>query len=89
MRRAYNRAMSTVRELLNRLRWDPQAVPHAVVLMVRSRESGVERLREIDFGAVVEILPGGVMVADGTFLPYHRVVTVRRGEEVVWRSGQR
>ncbi len=81
--------MGTVRALLNRLRWDPQAARDGVVLTVRTREGGLEQLREIGFGAIVEILPRGLTVADGTFLPYHRVVRVRRGEEVVWGSGQR
>lgn len=81
--------MGTARALLNRLRWDPQAARDDVVLTVRSREDGAERLREVDFTAVVGILPRGFTLADGTFLPYHRLVTVRVGEEVVWRSGHR
>ena len=78
--------MSTVREVLNRLRWDPRGGPEVVVLAVRVREGGTESIEEIEFASVVEILPGGVTVADGTFLPYHRVVTVRCGREVLWRS---
>lgn len=78
--------MPTVREVLNRLRWDPRGGPEVVVLAVRVREGGTENIEEIEFASVLEILPGGVTVADGTFLPYHRVVTVRRGGEVLWRS---
>ena len=80
--------MPTVREVLNRLRWDPRGGPEAVVLAVRVRMGGTESIEEIEFTSVLEILPGGVTVADGTFLPYHRVVTVRRGEEVLWRGGK-
>jgi len=78
--------MPTVREVLNRLRWDPRGGPEVVVLAVRVREGGTENIEEIEFASVLEILPGGVTVADGTFLPYHRVVAVRRGVEVLWRS---
>jgi len=58
------------------------------VLEVRVREGGQERVQEVRFEEVSEIMPAGVTVADGTFLPYHRVATVRRGLEVVWRSGR-
>jgi uncharacterized protein (UPF0248 family) len=79
----------TLRELLNRLRWDANAASEAVVLTMRSREGGVEKLEETVFDSVAAILPGGVTLADGTFVPYHRVVSVRRGGEVLWKSGGR
>jgi uncharacterized protein (UPF0248 family) len=81
--------MPTVRELLNRLRWDPRGEPGTVVLAVRVREGAVEGIEEIDFASVSEILAGGVTVADGTFHPYHRVVSVKRGGQVLWHSSQR
>jgi uncharacterized protein (UPF0248 family) len=81
--------MGTLRELLNRLRWDRNAGSEGVVLTVRSREGSVEKVEELAFDSVVAILAGGVTVADGTFLPYHRVVSVRRGEEALWKSGGR
>ncbi len=78
-----------MRELLNRLRWDPGAGPERVVLEVRVRESGEERIEEMRFEDVAQILPTGVTVAGGTFLPYHRVMAVRRKGEVLWRRGRR
>jgi uncharacterized protein (UPF0248 family) len=80
--------MATLRDVLNRLRWDPHGGTGAVVLSVRVREDGAEGIEEIGFDSVIEILPGGVTVAGGVFLPYHRIVAVRRGEEVVWRDGK-
>ena len=74
-----------VRDVLNRLRWDVRSEPAAVVLVVRHREGGREVLGELPFAAVVEILAGGVTVADGTYLPYHRVTAVSRGDETLWR----
>ena len=76
----------TLRELLNRLRWDAGADHEGVVLAVRTREGGVETVEPVAFSEIVEILPGGVTVADGTFVPYHRIVTVRRGGETLWRA---
>jgi uncharacterized protein (UPF0248 family) len=79
----------TVREVLNRLRWDARTEHRGVVVMVRSRNGGVERVERVAFSAIVDILAGGVTVADGTFLPYHRVVAVRRGGEMLWPSEER
>jgi uncharacterized protein (UPF0248 family) len=52
------------------------------------REGAVESIEEIEFASVSEILAGGVTVADGTFHPYHRLVCVKRGEEVLWHSSR-
>ena len=76
--------MATVRELLNRLRWDAGARPEGVVIEVRTREAGEERVEPVPFGSVLEVLPAGVVVAGGAFLPYHRFVRVSRGGEVLW-----
>lgn len=79
----------TVRELLNRLRWDPHAPGEGVVLVLRVRMEGRETVQDLPFEAVGEILPAGVLSLDGTFLPYHRIVAVRRGVEWLWRSPER
>jgi len=80
--------MATLREVLNRLRWGSPGGTGAVVLSVRVREGGAEGIEEIGFDSVVEILPLGVTVASGVFLPYHRIVAVRCGEEVLWLGGK-
>lgn len=79
----------TVRELLNRLRWDSHAASDEVVLLLRVRVEGRETIQELSFEAVGEILPAGVLSRDGTFLPYHRVVAVRRGADWLWRAPER
>ena len=76
--------MNAVREVLNRLRWDEAAERADVVVEVRTRESGAERVAAVPYDALVEILPNGVTLAGETFLPYHRFVRVRRGAEVLW-----
>ena len=74
--------------MLNRLHWDQRGESDAVVLGVRVREGEVESIEEVNFVSVIEILPGGVTVAGGTFHPYHRLVSVKRGEEVLWHSSR-
>ena len=86
--RSYNRDVggNQLRELLNRLRWDPARGGEGVVLGYRSRVLGEEREVEIPFAHVADVLAEGVVLANDTFLPYHRVVVVRRGSETLWRS---
>ncbi|MCU0291863.1 MAG: DUF504 domain-containing protein [Thermoanaerobaculaceae bacterium] len=79
----------TVRELLNRLRWDSHAESGGVALLLRVRVEGRETIQELPFDAIGEILPAGVLSQDGTFLPYHRVVAVRRGAAWLWRAPER
>ena len=76
--------MATLRELLNRLRWDAGSRPEGVVLEVRDRRDGEERIEPVPFAAVTEVLPAGIIAAGGVFLPYHRIVRVRRGGELLW-----
>ncbi len=76
-----------MRDVLNRLRWDAAVERRGVVIEVRTRAQGVERIEAVAFEGVTGIVPGGVELADGTYLPYHRVVRVRRGSEVLWPPG--
>jgi len=80
--------VNTLRDLLNRIRWDAAAERSGVVIEVRTRESGAERVVAITFDSVLEILPQGVTVAGATFLPYHRFVRVRRGARVLWPTAE-
>ncbi len=79
---------NTLRALLNELKWSGQPQAASVVLERRVRERGAERIADLPFHEVVEILAEGVVVADGTFLPYHRMVRVRRGDEVLWQTSK-
>jgi len=75
-----------LREVLNRLRWDPASTGAGVVLRYTSRIAGEARELEIGFSQVAEVLAEGVVLANGTFLPYHRLVAVMRGNETLWRT---
>ena len=74
----------TLRELLNRLRWDAGEDAAAVVIEYLARVESEERIEAVAFADVVEILPAGVMLSGETFIPYHRIRTVRRGREELW-----
>lgn len=74
-----------LRDLLNQLRWDPAADEADTVLAVEVRADGRATVEEVAFTRIEEILAGGVTLRDGTFLPYHRVVTVTRRGERLWR----
>lgn len=78
-----------LRDLLGRLRWDREATATGVVVEARERTDAGEVVRLLPFTAVADILPAGIALADGTFIPYHRVLTVRRGDEVLWRRRRR
>ena len=89
--RAYNLVVAghALRDLLNRLRWDRVTSREGVVVEIRERNETGEGMRALPFAAFVEILTHGVTLADGTFIPYHRIFTVRRGDEVLWRASRR
>jgi uncharacterized protein (UPF0248 family) len=74
-----------LRALLNRARWDSGAVGGDVTIVVRVREGGVSSEIVLPFADVGEVLPAGLDLASGTFIPYHRVLAVRRGSTVLWR----
>jgi uncharacterized protein (UPF0248 family) len=74
-----------LRDLLNRLRWSGGGEAGALV-EVRERGEAGESVRALPLAALAAILLFGVTLADGTFIPYHRVLTVRRGDEVLWQA---
>jgi uncharacterized protein (UPF0248 family) len=82
-------ALHELRRELNRLRWDERDEPAGAILVLRVRHGDVEAAEEVPFTAVVKILPTGVTLAGGTFIPYHRVVKVTRGGALLWQERAR
>jgi len=82
-------AENELRDLLNRLRWGGAGDTGALVVEVRERRGDDEVVRLLRFTALAAIVPAGVTLADGTFIPYHRVLSVRRGDDVLWRASRR
>jgi uncharacterized protein (UPF0248 family) len=79
----------TLRELLNRLRWGAPGDTCDVRLAVVNREGSLVLERHVSFAEVRAIGPSGIVLADATFLPYHRIVAIRRNGEVLWRMRER
>lgn len=73
-----------LRDLLNRLRWDGGQQTSSVVVSVRVRREGGERVEELSFASVAEVGARGMTLRDGTFLPFHRVVAVSAGRRRLW-----
>ncbi len=76
--------METIRDVLNRLRWDPSAGAEGVVVRLRVRRDGRETVDDLAFADVEQILPAGMECRGGVFIPYHRVVQVRGPGGVLW-----
>jgi uncharacterized protein (UPF0248 family) len=76
----------TVRELLNRMRWDAGEDAAGVELDFVARGEAGERIEAARFAEIVEILPAGVVLSGETFIPYHRLRRVRRGRDTLWRA---
>lgn len=77
---------ATVRDLLNRARWDEHAGGSGLTLAVRERQGNHEKIRHVAFSEVAEILAAGVLTADGTFFPYHRIISVTTARGPVWQA---
>jgi uncharacterized protein (UPF0248 family) len=77
--------MNDLRDLLNRLRWDPGEETGGAEILVLVRRAGESQIESVPFDHLAEITSAGVVVADGTFLPFHRIQQVRRRGDVLWR----
>lgn len=77
--------MGTLRDVLNRLRWDPGSESRGIVLRVLTRWGGEAGLDSVPFERIADITASGVVLGDGTFLPFHRIHQVVRGEASLWR----
>ncbi len=75
-----------MRSLLNRLRWDGNCPSEDVALLILTRREGVARHSRLPLAQVQEVRARGVFLRDGTYVPFHRVVAVRRGETVLFQA---
>lgn len=78
-----------MREVLNRLRWHPEGSAEDVAIGYLARDEDGERVELVQLAAVAAILPAGVMLRGDTFVPYHRLRFVRRGEVRLWDARAR
>lgn len=71
------------------MRWHPHGDPGQASLGFLVRDDVGEHVAEATFASLAEILPAGVVLSDGAFIPYHRVRFVRRGQTLLWRARER
>ncbi len=71
--------MLPIKELINKVRFDPSEDPDEYVLVFRDFDNE----REIRFSDV-EGLEGNFMIIDGSSIPLHRIKRVLKKGEVIW-----
>ncbi len=81
-------ARNALRDLFNRMRWHGGERVASLSFTVRCRREGAEVLTQHDGAEVAAVLPGGLTLHDGTFLPYHRIVGVILDGRAVWPQGE-
>ncbi len=78
--------MNELRELLNRLIWDPAEKEEKGKYFIAYRDGGTERDIKVD--GIVKVDSFGFTTVGGVYIPLHRIRTVRKGTEPVWRKKQ-
>ncbi|MEM3670338.1 MAG: RNA repair domain-containing protein [Thermoprotei archaeon] len=82
------RTRSDIRDLFNRLKWDPSMRQGGRVSYV-NRENGRPMLVELSFDEVTDVAKSYFRVGIGEkakYIPYHRVVWIKCGSKLLWRS---
>lgn len=82
-------AQRTLRELVNRLRWDGGTTPEGVVIGFLTRTESGEHVEVAILEQITHVTATGVTLAGGTFIPYHRIRIVRRDHETLWRAREK
>ncbi|RLG22410.1 DUF504 domain-containing protein [Methanosarcinales archaeon] len=69
------------RELLNKFKWTNSLDGVEVVYIHRGAPNNMRRISGYD---IVEIGAGFFTLKNGTRIPYHRIVEIRKDGKVVW-----
>ncbi|MFQ6050627.1 MAG: DUF504 domain-containing protein [Candidatus Hydrothermarchaeota archaeon] len=74
-----------VRNILNRLKWHPdESLEEVEIKIIHRGEKGDSK---IIMGRDIEKLERSFLVTnDGTWIPYHRVIEIRRENEILWKK---
>lgn len=77
--------MQTIRETLNRIRWDPDEDPGSFVVGYEDRLR--KQVIDIPYTDIIRIEDGFMVVGDGeeTSIPLHRVRHVKKDGKVIWQ----
>ncbi|MEK6961323.1 MAG: DUF504 domain-containing protein [Nanoarchaeota archaeon] len=75
--------MQTIRELLNKIRWDKKEDPYAFLIGYEDRLG--KKIIEIPYPDIVKIDEGFMVLDEDTEIPLHRVRHVKREGEIIWK----
>lgn len=78
--------MNELRELLNRLIWDPSENKEKSDYLIAYRDGEIER--DIKLDGIVKVDAFGFTTVGDVYIPLHRIRSVRKGAEFVWRKKQ-
>lgn len=83
--------MPTIRDVLNKIRWTSEdgLDDCEIVIVHRGAPGNIKVIKGID---VKDIAPRAIICEeDGeeVVIPYHRIMAIRRGHEVLWKKRKR
>ena len=76
--------MNKLRELLNRIIWSPAEKDAKDKYRVTYRDGRTEQ--EIRLDEITKVESFGFTKLDGSYIPLHRIRSVTKGSETVWRK---
>ena len=76
--------MLKLRELLNRIIWNPAEKAEKGKYLITYRDGRTEQ--QIKLHEILKVGSFGFTRFDGSFIPLHRIRTVKKGDEIVWRK---
>lgn len=74
--------MPTIRETLNRIKWTSPGGLNDIEVVIVHR--GVPEDRKIIKGEEIKDIAPRAMICEDAIIPYHRILCIRRGEEIIW-----
>ena len=76
--------MNQLRELLNRIIWNPSEKEEKGKYLVTYRDGRTGH--DIRLDEMLKVDSFGFTTPDGSYIPLHRIRTVRKGHDIVWRK---
>lgn len=77
--------MSTIRERLNKIKWaSPDGLRDIEVVIIHR---GAPENKKIIKGEEIKDIAPRAIICDDVIIPYHRIVCIKKGEEIIWSKG--
>ncbi|MCX5785282.1 MAG: DUF504 domain-containing protein [Elusimicrobia bacterium] len=76
--------MTKLRDLLNRIIWDPSEKKEKDKYLITYRDGRIERDMQLD--QITKVDGFGFTTFDDSYIPLHRIRAVRKGPEIIWRK---